>query len=40
VLDVVGDTDSLSEIWIPGDDGYLMPATKEKHGHKVIIVKY
>ena len=40
MFDVVGDTNLLSEIWIPGDDGYVMLATKEKHGHKVINVKY
>jgi hypothetical protein len=36
VFDVVGDKHMLSEIWIPGEDGYLLLATKGKHGHKVI----
>ncbi len=40
VFDMVGGTAVLSEIWIPGDDGYVMLVTKEKHGHKVINVKY
>jgi hypothetical protein len=38
VFDVVGDTHILSEIWIPGEDGYLLMATKGKHEHKVINV--
>ncbi len=36
VFDVVGDTYLLSEIWIPGEDGYLVLATKGQHMHKVI----
>jgi hypothetical protein len=40
VFDVIGDTNFLSEIWIPGDDGYVMLAPKDKHGHRVINVKY
>ena len=36
VFDVVGDTHLLSEIWIPGEDGYLMLVTKGAHTHKVI----
>jgi hypothetical protein len=39
VFDVVGDTHFLSEIWVPGEDGYLMLATKGKHEHKVIDVQ-
>lgn len=39
VFDVVGGTYFLSEIWIPGEDGYLFLATKGKHEHKVINVK-
>jgi hypothetical protein len=39
VFDVVGDTYFLSEIWIPGEDGYLFLVTKGKHEHKVINVK-
>jgi hypothetical protein len=33
VFDKVGDAYFLSEIWIPGSDGYLMHVTKEKHTH-------
>lgn len=40
VFDVVGDTHFLSEIWIPGEDGYLMLVTKGKHTHKVIHVQH
>ena len=36
VFDVVGDTHFLSEIWIPGEDGYLMVVNKGEHTHKVI----
>jgi hypothetical protein len=36
VFDVVGDTHFLSEIWIPGEDGYVMLVTKGEHTHKVI----
>ena len=36
VFDVVGETHFLSEIWIPGEDGYLVQSTKGKHEHKVI----
>ena len=39
-FDVVGDTYSLSEIWIPGEDGYLIQMTKGPHTHKVVNVKY
>jgi hypothetical protein len=39
VFDVVGGKTFLSEIWIPGDDGYLMSTTKEKHEHKTVTVK-
>jgi hypothetical protein len=39
VFDVVGDAHLLSEIWIPGEDGYLLLATKGPHTHKVINVK-
>jgi hypothetical protein len=36
VFDVVGDTHFLSEIWLPGADGYVLATTKGKHEHKVI----
>jgi len=39
VFDIVGDAAILSEIWIPGDDGYVMLAMKEIHRHKVINIK-
>ena len=38
-FDVVGDTYILSEIWIPGEDGYLLQMTKGAHTHKIINVK-
>ena len=38
VFDVTGDTHTLSEIWIPGEDGYMFNVTKEKHTHKIVDV--
>jgi len=38
VFDNVGNTYFLSEIWIPGMDGFLVHATKEKHEHRTISV--
>jgi hypothetical protein len=38
VFDKVGDTYLLSEIWIPGEDGYLLLATKGRHEHKTLNV--
>ncbi|MHB8095898.1 MAG: hypothetical protein ACYDH0_13280 [Candidatus Aminicenantales bacterium] len=40
VFDVVGGTYMLSEIVIPGEDGYMLLATKEKHEHKVMNIKF
>ncbi len=40
VFDVVGDTHLLSEIWIPGEDGYVLLVTKGPHTHKVINLSY
>ena len=40
VFDVVDGTYMLSEIWYPGEDGYLVLATKGKHEHKVVNVEY
>lgn len=40
VFDKVGDTYFLSEIWVPGEDGYMILATKGQHEHKVVNVKY
>jgi hypothetical protein len=40
VFDKVGDVYYLSEVWIPGSDGYLLHVTKEKHTHvKVKAIK-
>ena len=36
VFDNVGDTNTLSEIWFPGEDGYLVGITKVKHMHKMV----
>jgi hypothetical protein len=38
VFDKVGDKYSLSEIWIPGQDGYMLLATKGQHEHAVVDV--
>jgi len=38
VFDKLGDTYILSEIWIPGEDGYMFNVTKEKHTHKIVDV--
>jgi len=38
VFDVVGDKYVLAEIWIPGDDGYVVATTKAKHTHKIVKV--
>jgi hypothetical protein len=39
VFDKVGEACFLSEIWVPGADGFLVLATKGKHEHKVVTVK-
>ena len=33
VFDVVGDQHYLSEVWIPGQDGFLVRGTTEEHKH-------
>ncbi len=38
VFDKVGDVYTLSEIWVPGEDGYLLHATKGKHEHHIVDV--
>jgi hypothetical protein len=38
VLDKMGDKYTLSEIWIPGMDGFMLSSTKGEHGHAVIDV--
>lgn len=40
VFDVVDGKYMLSELWIPGEDGYLVLATKGKHEHKVMNIEY
>lgn len=39
VFDKVGETYLLSEIWIPGQDGFLVLATKGEHEHRVVKTK-
>jgi hypothetical protein len=42
VFDKVGDKHYLSEVWMPGEDGYLLPPTKEAHlneVHEIVDVK-
>jgi hypothetical protein len=36
VFDKVGETYTLSELWLPGADGYLINIAKETHTHKII----
>jgi hypothetical protein len=36
VFDKVGGKALLSEVWMPGRDGYLLVATKERHEHAVV----
>ena len=36
VFDKLGDTFHLSEVWLPGQDGYLLLGTKEKHDHRIL----
>lgn len=38
VFDKVGDTYTLSEVWVPNLDGFLLHATKAKHEHKIVNV--
>ncbi len=40
VFDKIGDAYTLAELWIPGEDGYVLAMTKAKHEHRVINVKY
>jgi len=35
VFDKVGEKYFLSEVWIPGADGFLLHVTKEKHEHRI-----
>ncbi len=36
VFDRVGDQSFLSEVWMPGGDGYLVRGTAEEHSHTVV----
>jgi hypothetical protein len=36
VFDRVGKTHALSEVWLPGQDGYLVKGTPEKHEHDIV----
>jgi hypothetical protein len=36
VFDKVGNRYFLSEVWLPGLDGFLLRATKEKHEHEIV----
>ena len=36
IFDKVGTTYYLSEVWLPGEDGYLFYAAKEKHTHQIV----
>jgi hypothetical protein len=36
---VAGGQLALSEVWLPGQDGYLIAATKGEHQHEVVEVK-
>ena len=36
VFDKVGETYYLSELWTPGDDGFLLHSTRERHSHAVV----
>ncbi len=39
IFDKIGEISTLSEIWLPGDDGYLVSTTKEPHTHKTVHMK-
>ena len=36
VFDQVAGRNYLAEVWLPGEDGFLMLATKEQHSHKFV----
>jgi hypothetical protein len=36
VFDKVGDKSYLSEVWFPGEDGFLVTATPGKHTHATV----
>jgi hypothetical protein len=35
VFDKIGEKYILSELWLPGNDGYVLNSTKEQHEHEV-----
>ena len=39
VFDKVADTYTLSELWMPGDDGFLLHSTKEPHTHHMALLR-
>ena len=39
VFDLVQEKHILSEVWVSGEDGYLLRGTQEEHQHEVIDVK-
>lgn len=39
VFDKIGEKNILSEIWIPGEDGYAITITKGKHEHRIVKAK-
>ena len=36
VFDKVGDSCTLAEIWVPGEQGFMLHATKGKHEHRIV----
>jgi hypothetical protein len=36
VFDKVGAGYTLSEVWMPGMDGYMVNSTTEKHSHEIV----
>lgn len=39
VFDKVGDTYTLSELWLPGSEGLLVHVTKGRHEHQIVHAK-
>ena len=40
VFDKVGDQHFLSEVWVQGEDGYLVRGTAGEHSHKIVPAKH
>ncbi len=36
VFDKIGGKFLLSEVWLPGEDGYFLLSTKEQHDHRIL----